>query len=485
MIGHTLARMNSRATPNNQFDSVVLTETHSRLLQRPADQPLAWLTQTLNNLALRQPCLPISQTQFLNHVTRVAAAIPDKGHAINLCDNRYLFLVSLCAVIVKGGTNLLPPNKKASTQSQLSGRYDNCLLLHDGAGELAAELPQFDVSQLDWSLSNAECDNPMIAHNHIAAISFTSGSTGESKPNIKSWHTLVASSAINASHMLADNRLNYAHIATVPGQHMWGFETSLLLPMFSNASLVDARPFFPHDIINLIERLPTPCRLISAPLHLKTFSATLKKHTLGDADLSSILCATAPLDHRLAHTLEQQTGAELREVYGCSEVGSMAVRQTARDQSWQPFRGLNFAQEGSLTTVDAPHLPLQIQLEDQLEFQTNGRFRLLGRTSDQIKIAGKRGSLGEVNTALHRCEGIIDGTVIFPPQERSVPRLVALAVLDDSISVKQVRQQIARYLDSAFVPRPILVVDELPREENGKLSKAKVMQLYQSLITRS
>jgi len=367
----------------------------------------------------------------------------------------------------------------------LSQRYSDCLVLHDGACEIAAEVSAYDVSALDWSLTDTACDIPMVALSHLAAISFTSGSTGDSKPNLKHWRTLVESSEINARHMLVNPETNHAHLATVPGQHMWGFETSVLLPLFANVSLVDARPFFPHDIIELCTRLPAPCTLISAPLHLKSLSATLNASQ--DISLASILCATAPLDPVLANTLEQQTGAELREVYGCSEVGSMAVRQTADTQIWQPFIGLDFTIEqcdsnDSKVLVGAPYLPEHIALEDLLRFEDNGGFTLVGRSNDQIKIAGKRGSLAEVNAVLQTFKGALDGVVIFPEQDRTVPRLVALVVLAEGVSKSELRQHMAEHLDSAFVPRPILQVDDLPREENGKLSKTKVLELYQQTL---
>lgn len=465
--------------------------SHTALLQRPVSSPVAHLTVALNKLEVGEQGLEVSQNQFLNHVHNVAAALPDHQNAVNLCDNRYLFLVTLCAVIVRGGTNLLPPNKNASTQTMLGERYSNCILIHDGAPEIADGIEQVDISTLDWSLDDTQRAVPLISSDHCAAISFTSGSTGQSKPNIKYWRTLVQSSKINARYMLVDEEHCHHHLATVPGQHMWGFETSVLLPMFANACLVDTRPFFPHDIIRLIQRLPAPCTLISAPLHLKTLSTTLSSNHSEALKLASILCATAPLDDELAGTLEQQTTSQLREVYGCSEVGSMAVRQTAREQRWTPFSGLNFhasadsqTAAGSAqnsTTVSADHLPDSVTLEDTLIFNESGSFSLAGRHSDQIKIAGKRGSLTEVNSLLNKFAGVKDGVVIFPEQTRAVPRLVAIVVLDDGVSKADLRTYMAKYLDAAFVPRPILQTQQLPREENGKLSKAKVLALYRQL----
>jgi len=78
--------------------------------------------------------------------------------------------------------------------------------------------------------------------------------------------------------------------------------------------------------------------------------------------------------------------------------------------------------------------------------------------------------------------GLIDGVVFFPAQDRAVPRLVAMVVLKENASKGALRDHFKETLDAAFVPRPILLVGALPREDNGKLIKAKLLDLYHSLI---
>ncbi len=452
------------------------------LLQRPAEAPLAWLSLGLNGLPVPSNGQHISNSQFLSHVWRVAKTLPSENYAINVCDNRYLFLVAAWAVIVRKQTNLLPPNTNASTQESLSKLYQGSYIIHDGAAECSDSVDAINIAQLDWSLSDHIGELPQVELNHAAIISFTSGSTGEPKPNVKSWRTLQESSRINARYMLPNDSDVFYHLATVPGQHMWGLETSVLLPVFANACLVDARPMYPHDILSLLTVLPEPRALIGTPLHLRALSGT-QKLTQGSApSLSNVLCATAPLDQALAREFESRFSTSLREVYGCSEVGSMSVRRTAQTDVWTKFSGLNFGQEdGGKTRVTADHLPASILLEDSLNMVNEDQFKLSGRASDQIKIAGKRGSLFEVNSVLMKFEGVQDGVVFFPPQDRPVPRLVALVCLRDGFSKDALREHFRKYLDSAFVPRPIYVVDALPREENGKLNKAKLQSFYKSL----
>ena len=52
----------------------------------------------------------ITRGEFLADVVQFAATLPPHRYAVNLCDNRYLFTVAFAAVLLRGQTNLLPPN---------------------------------------------------------------------------------------------------------------------------------------------------------------------------------------------------------------------------------------------------------------------------------------------------------------------------------------------------------------------------------------
>ena len=67
----------------------------------------------------------IRVADFLRQVGSLAAALPDADYAINLCENRFNFLLSFSAVIARGQTNLLPANRGDSTQAALAQQYPN------------------------------------------------------------------------------------------------------------------------------------------------------------------------------------------------------------------------------------------------------------------------------------------------------------------------------------------------------------------------
>ncbi|MFC3114380.1 AMP-binding protein [Cellvibrio fontiphilus] len=444
------------------------------LLERQLDDCFARINQPLS--ALGELTGTVRVDEFLGQVMHLAARLPEAEAVINLCDNRYLFTLGFCAALLRGQTNLLPQNRALATQQQLLDQYPRSYVLHDGLETLFDGCTQLNLNQQDLRAVAATAI-PTIPADQLAAIAFTSGSTGQPKANLKPWHTFVTSSRMNAQAMLDDNyrdQLRFA-LATVPAQHMWGLETSLLLPLFARLCISDARPLFPQDVANALQQLPAPRLLISTPVHLRALVSS--GVTMPQA--AHLLCATAPLSTELAQATETFFGGELIEVYGCSEVGSMARRRTAQEDVWQLFEGLEFAEE--LSVIRGDHLPQQQPVQDRIETHDGRRFRLLGRSDDMIEIAGKRGSLQEMNKLLLATPGVVDGVVFMPePVTQAVTRPVALVVATTA-SKQDVSARFAAHLDPVFMPRPLLLVDALPREDNGKLPRAKLLAFYRQL----
>lgn len=453
-------------------------DTHLHpLTTRDKHAAIAYLDKPIS--VLNAPAGLVSVETFLQHVQQLAQALPDTRYSINLCHNRYLFLVSFCAVLLKDSTNLLPPNKNVHTQEQLQEIYGDVYIIHDGT-EVSEHIHAEHLLNLTLDFASTSKQATAIDLQHIAAITFTSGSTGASKPILKPWRTLVESSKINARHMLAGIDETVYALGTIPAQHMWGLETTALLALFAKVCITPGKPLFPRDIFDQISQLPQPRLLVTTPIHLRA----LEQFKGPGPTIDYILCATSPLSQDLATAIEHQFSAELREVYGCSEAGSMSLRKTARESSWQRFTGLAFVQKknDAGTLVEGSHLPETVTLQDHIQLLDNERFILSGRASDMINIAGKRGSLGEINQVLLKCPALIDGVVFCPDPTATVARLAAVVVLHEGASKEALRTYLARHLDGAFIPRPILLSDKLPREENGKLPLKKVMDLYRTRL---
>lgn len=465
-----------------------------RVLPLSLRNPDAWIAHcTLPLAALGGELGTVRCADFIGQAQRLAEQLPAGKCAINLCENRYLFTLAFCAAIIKQQTTLLPQNRAEATQTSLFEQYAGAYVLHDGAALIAPNLPHLDINTLN--LLGAPCrDIPQIDAEFLAAIAFTSGSTGQPKANLKPWRTLVESSQISARFMLPAGDQCYSVLATVPAQHMWGLETSVLLPLFSELCVADSRPLFPQDIHHALAALSEPRLLISTPVHLRAMVLS----GLRLPPVARILCATAPLSKDLASDIEVLFQGELVEVFGCSEVGSMACRRTAQQEIWRLFDGLCFTpfnshlagSEGGETCeggmISAAHLPSSQTLTDRIEWLGAQAFRLLGRSDDMIEIAGKRGSVQEMNKLLLSAPGVTDGVVFMPEPDlarHKITRPAALVVAPKSTKADLVAY-FAKHLDPVFIPRPLLLVESLPREENGKLPRSKLLVFFEQVRTR-
>ena len=449
------------------------------LTTRRPDEAIAYVGHALNSLSVGRGF--VSVDQFLLHVEIVANLIPNKAYALNLCANRYLFLVSFCAVICRGQCNLLPQNKTVSAQEQIASSYHDAYVIHDGL-KVSPSLESFDLLGADFKLQSSgkktPSDIPSPKASQLACIAFTSGSTGVPKPNKKLWQTLVKSTEINIRNMVPPLPTTIHEVATMPSQHMWGLETSILIPLFANVCVSDSQSLFPHNILRDIADLPEPRLLVSTPIHLKSLVSADGENP----NIHSVLTATSPVSSQLAEQVETHFNSELREVYGCTEVGSMAIRRPSREEEWSRFDGIVFTLDNAgYTSASADHLVESALLQDDIVLRGGRRFLLRGRLSDQVKIAGKRESLSAINTILLNYEGVSDGVVFQREPIRENTRLTALVVVKDGYDKSSLLAYLRKHLDSSFVPRYIHFVPLLPRGANGKLSKADLDRVLESL----
>jgi acyl-coenzyme A synthetase/AMP-(fatty) acid ligase len=106
---------------------------------------------------------------------------------------------------------------------------------------------------------------------------------------------------------------------------------------------------------------------------------------------------------------------------------------------------------------------------------------LHGRGGDVVNIGGHRVSLADLNQKLNEIEGVQDG-VFFLPDENgtSVTRLMAVVVAPGK-SAEQILSTLRDVIDPVFLPRPLHVVANLPRNETGKLTREALLRLAHTL----
>ncbi len=418
----------------------------------------------------------IPAEHFLRDVNRLAAALPQGRYLINLCEDRYRFMVAFAAALQRGQVCLMPSNNTAGAIDELCARHAGSYSLGDRPLD-GSRLPPLDYETL-WrnTPSEEECLPLSVDPEQEVAILFTSGSTGQPKPNPKRWINLQREALSALSHFPFRRREVRSLVATVPAQHMYGLATSILFPWQGGFAVDAGRPFFPADIAAALAQLPAPRVLITTPLHLRACASA----GIGWPEIAFVISATAPLSRELAGEAEERLDTEVYEIYGSTETGSVAGRRTARENLWHLYQGISLRIDADQAWLQGGHLTEPVLLNDRLEPGPEGSFRLLGRHSDMVKIAGKRASLGDLTHQLLSIPGVEDGLFLPPDEDSPHPRLTALAVAP-SLSKTQLLEALAHSIDPVFLPRPLFRVERLPRNETGKLPQSEIRALLRRL----
>ncbi|MES2637262.1 MAG: AMP-binding protein, partial [Pseudomonadota bacterium] len=345
----------------------------------------------------------ISVQRFLADVDDLAALLPAGKHILNVCRDRYHFTVGLAAAMISNKISVLPPTHTPEMIRQLKTFCPDVFCLHDNL-DCNIALPQLSYPTM-VKHTNRELKIPQVDVQQLIAIVFTSGSTGAPVPHAKTWGSLVRNVQTQAKRLglLAED--NYNIIGTIPPQHMYGLESTVLLPLQTSNALSSAQPFYAADIASEIETIPAPRMLVSTPLHLRL----LLDAELNLSELTLILSATAPLSVSLALKLEKTLKTPLIEIYGSTETGQIATRRTTHSEVWHLLPQVRLTQRGEKIWAEGGHVETAAALNDLIETTHADHFLLHGRTQDLINIAGKRSSLANLNHHLNAIDGVIDG----------------------------------------------------------------------------
>jgi acyl-coenzyme A synthetase/AMP-(fatty) acid ligase len=397
----------------------------------------------------------ILRGEFLAHAEALAQTLPESPYGLNLCADRYHFMVAFAALVCAGRASLLPHSAAPGAIAEIGVEYG------------AFRVEDNDVAPLLAQSRDPARAIPGIPAEREVAVLFTSGSTGRPAAQAKSWGELAGSSAVAIERFeLRGERHDI--VATVPAQHSYGFESSALYALQSPAVVHAGRPLFPADVRAALAEMEMPRMLVTTPVHLE---ACLRAGLDWPA-LELILSATAPLATETAAAAERAFNAPLKEIYGSSETGAIASRRSVSEAVWTPYAGVHLWRDGEEFEVSAPFLPAPRALADRLKLGADGRFEWRGRCADQIKIAGKRTTLGELNARLLAIAGVEDGGFVLPDEEAA--RLAAVVVAP-ALAPSEIRARLAETLDRVFLPRPLVKVVALRRTATGKLTRAELL----------
>jgi long-chain acyl-CoA synthetase len=227
-------------------------------------------------------------------------------------------------------------------------------------------------------------------------------------------------------------------------------------------------------------------------------------------DLRVCLAAGAPLAPEDGEAFRAATGHKVHIFYGCSECGGITY-----DRSAEPVHeagAVGTAMERvTVTVVDEEGRALPNEVEGRVLVASRavalgavpppdepgelapgrflsgdlgildggGRLRLTGRVAEFLNVAGKKVHPEEVRRVLEALPGVRSAAVAGLPDPHRGQLVAALVAVEPAtnITVHAVLAACRERLAPHKVPRRIVIVDELPVSERGKVRKEVVMQL--------
>lgn len=449
------------------------------LLPDRLDTPLAGGAAWLDRPAVIRTDRVLDWRQVHGAAAALAARIDPQETIFNLCDSRTGFLITWLAGLRRRCLQYLPPSSgRADLVTMIDSSESPCLV----ADDTSSLHPDWTARArtLEWTLEAMnETPDPGWTPEWEREVVWlhTSGSTGKPQARSKTLHQLVLGAELLAEQLgqeLGQPLGEFSSIVcSVPPQHMFGLEASVMLSLVHGVPVLDRRPLLPADIRAAFEACPEGCIWVTTPLHLRSLVRSGERLR----NCRAVVASTMPLAATLARQAETLLGAPVVEIYGSTETGAIATRRTIASSSWHPLPAVKLEPTSSGTQVRGDHFSSPQLLGDHVAVGDAGSFTLLGREADLIKIAGRRASLGGLNTLLQEMPDLSDGVFHLPSTENPAERLVLIysgQALDRGFIDAWLRER----MDVAFLPRAIIRVDRLPRSGTGKIARASLDEIY-------
>ncbi|MBF8222543.1 malonate--CoA ligase [Halomonas sp. 328] len=348
-----------------------------------------------------------------------------------------------------------------------------------------------------------------IGERDLAAILYTSGTTGRSKGAMLSHANLASNSRALAEawHYTADDHLLHA----LPIFHTHGLFVACNITLTTGASMT----FLPKlDVEQLLELMPRATVLMGVP----TFYTRLLQSPRLDRDavakMRLFVSGSAPLLAETHQEFEARTGHAILERYGMTETNmntsnpydgarrpgtvglplpGVELRISDRDSGAELPQG-----ETGMVELRGPNVfqgYWRMPEKTRAEFRDDGFFitgdlgridehgylQIVGRDKDLVISGGYNVYPKEVEQLIDDLPGVVESAVIGVPHpdlgEGVTAVVVAEGDLDEATILAALGDQLARYKQ----PKRVFFVDALPRNVMGKVQKKQLRETYAGL----
>ena len=348
--------------------------------------------------------------------------------------------------------------------------------------------------------------------NSLAAIVYTSGTTGRSKGAMLSHANLASNAAVLVETWRFTSRDVLLH--TLPLFHIHGLFAAINTVLASGASLLLAPRF---DAATALEQLPQVTVFMGVPTHYTRFLQQPGLNREVTAGVRLFVSGSAPLLAETHHDFLQRTGHVILERYGMTETlmnTSNPYEGVRKPGSvGTPLQGISIRVANGATGAVETESDIIGTLEvrgpnvfagywqdpekTRGEFTADGWFKtgdlgridgegyvhIVGRAKDLVITGGYNVYPKEVEAELDALSGVLESAVFGVPHPDFGEGVTAVVVpqpatlLSEADVINSIQARLARYK----VPKRIFFIDELPRNTMGKVQKNVLRAAYASL----
>ena len=349
------------------------------------------------------------------------------------------------------------------------------ILFDDSNKLLVKKLESLNISNFESDLNT----NTIFENKEFSFVYFTSGSTGESTAALKTKENIE--SEIKALSSLLEEYNIKRVIVTVPFIHIYGSLTGLFYPYFNDIDIVLKEHFLPNDLLDMCD---DNSLVITTPLYIKALN---KISTKKDLSKSLFLSSTAPLDPKEAKSFNEKFSCPVMQLFGSTETGGIAYKFND-EVLWTPLENViietnvnnelkvksPFVSE-VLLEKDFVNTQGEIQTFDFIE-RENEKFKLIGRSSQILKIAGKRYSTIQIENILEEQE-YIEKALIFVKTDKDSLRGEILDITLETkkeFRPKEIKQILQNNLSNLKFSMDLKCVEKIPTSSVGKKLRVNI-----------
>jgi long-chain acyl-CoA synthetase len=329
--------------------------------------------------------------------------------------------------------------------------------------------------------------------NAPSLLKLTSGTTAAPRAiRFRSHQLLADCNQICDTMGISNDDLNFG---VIPVSHSYGF-SNLLTPLIARGvPMAFSRDRTPRAVLSDLARTGATV-FPGTPVFYQAFCDMDDVPQL--PKLRLCISAGAPLSRAVAKKFFEKFKQPVHSFYGASECGgicydrhgttfedgvvgqpmqSVEVQLIDPTESASQIRVSSEAvSDGYFPDADKQKLGKRVFVPDDLLARHDSALKIVGRVSDVINVAGKKVNPVEVEAHLLRFKGVRQAVVFGRPTDAGLRNEeVAACVL---ASPKVSENELLRFCRSALsgwqVPKRIFIVDVIPTNERGKISRREL-----------